>query len=102
MSVCLSQNGGCWSYMNFTYQDLAEVLVWHVGQFGRMELWDNELAFSLHQILLKSQSPISDVRRILTAWPMLRGLMSRNARVLSLSKSLRQGISPGTVRNNEA
>jgi len=28
------------------------------------------------------------------AWPRLRGLMSRKASVLSLSKSLKQGISP--------
>lgn len=30
----------------------------------------------------------------LTAWPLLRGPMSRKASVLSLSKSLKQGISP--------
>jgi len=29
-----------------------------------------------------------------TAWPRLRGLMSRNARTLSDSKSLKEGMSP--------
>jgi hypothetical protein len=29
-----------------------------------------------------------------TEWPVLRGWMSRKARVLSDSKSLREGISP--------
>jgi len=36
---------------------------------------------------------------IRTAWPLLRGLMSRKAYVLSLSKSFMDGISPaGVVR----
>lgn len=30
-----------------------------------------------------------------TAWPLLRGWMSMKASVLSLSKSLKDGISPG-------
>ena len=30
-----------------------------------------------------------------TAWPLLRGLMSRKASVLSVSRILKQGISPG-------
>ena len=33
----------------------------------------------------------------LTAWPLLSGLMSRKAKVLSLSKSFMEGISPGVV-----
>jgi hypothetical protein len=38
---------------------------------------------------------------IRTAWPLLRGLMSRKAYVLSLSKSFMDGISPaGVVRGN--
>lgn len=36
-------------------------------------------------------------RWIRTAWPRLRGWMSRNAKTLSLSKSLKEGISPAQM-----
>lgn len=39
----------------------------------------------------------SRIRRVLTACPKLSGLMSRKAKVFSLSNSLKQGISPSRV-----
>lgn len=35
--------------------------------------------------------------RLGTAWPLESGLMSRNARTLSDSKSLKEGMSPGIL-----
>lgn len=35
-----------------------------------------------------------------TAWPLLRGWMSRNAKTFSLSNSLREGMSPGWCVNS--
>ena len=89
-----------------TYQDLAEVLVRDVRQLCAVELRDHELCAGA---VLVSMAP--DVvggnkggggcvvrADELTAWPLLRGPMSRKARVLSLSNSLKEGISPAEIK----
>jgi hypothetical protein len=61
------------------------LVVWDICEFLAVELRDYELWC------------VSDEARpscLLTAWPRDNGLMSRKANTLSLSKSLKEGMSP--------
>lgn len=79
-----------------THQNLAQLVIGNVVQFSSMVLRDNELAnsMSVFQTYTVESSVTKAALMVLTAWPLLRGPMSRKARVLSLSKSLNEGISP--------
>ncbi len=68
------------------YQDLSQVVVGNIGEFLAVELGDDKLCRSE----CRFRNGLGAERR--TAWPRLRGLMSRKASVLSLSKSLKQGF----------
>jgi hypothetical protein len=73
-----------------TYQDLAQLVIGDIGELGAVELGNDELQ---QQVSHVSDGLIDEFEER-TAWPLLRGPMSRKARVLSLSKSLKLGISP--------
>lgn len=60
-----------------------------------MGFGDHELCVYACELLLFGGRGFEREER--TAWPWLRGLMSRNASVLSDSKSLKQGISPALL-----
>lgn len=88
------------------WQNLAQLVVRDVGQFCSMMLWYHKLkgvslveartkAVETGLFCLKYGSVVGyHWEVILTACPLLRGSMSRKARILSDSKSLRAGISP--------
>lgn len=77
-----------WS--EYLYQKLGQVLIWDVRQLLAMVLGNNQL----RNMSVTVGEPPQDVR-CPTACPLLSGLMSIKARVLSLSKSLIDGMSPG-------
>jgi len=75
-----------------TDQDLGQVVVGNVGQLFPVEFGYHQLSNTDEPWAVSRQGPHRGVAP--TACPRLRGLISRKASVLSLSYSLKQGISP--------
>jgi len=82
-----------------TYQDLSKVFIGDITQLSTVSLGNHQL-HQKYQALAKvcKSNRKKSQNSQLTAWPQLKGPMSRNARVRSLSKSLRLGIVPASKR----
>jgi hypothetical protein len=84
----LRSNGG--SDLLCNRKELCKVVVGDVCELLAVELGDDKLTEQPGQY----ESCPTGVGPVLTAWPLLKGLMSRKANVFSLSKSFMEGISP--------
>lgn len=87
----------------FSYQKLRELVIGDISQLLAVGLGNHELqtikdaSFAPGQFCGSNRTKRCQwVNMIIqrTAWPRLRGLMSRKAKALSFSKSLKHGISP--------
>ena len=80
------------------HQNLGQLVVRDVGELRPVVLGDHKLRQRAASVVAGRQRDAGGRAKRLTAWPLLRGPMSRKANVLSLSKSFMQGISPVVAR----
>jgi hypothetical protein len=80
----------------------ASLAPWYLGMTSCRARVKSHISYRRSMVapacLTKVLYPVPPARgpmMIRTAWPLLSGPMSRNAKVFSLSKSFMQGISPG-------
>jgi hypothetical protein len=82
----------------YAYQNLPQLIIRNIRQFRAVVFWNHQLvsdpSASLSLPFPSSFSPHQLGGKKHTACPELNGLISRNARILSDSKSLKEGISP--------